>query len=537
MKKTNLLRVVSLTTVLALAAAAVSGCGKSNTASEHGSGVTLSDGESVYPVKSDDTLTVWVALNDQAKQNYTNMAETPFGKAWLEKTGVNIKFIHPTSGNVSEQFNLLTVSKDMPDVILYDWYNVSGGPQKYIDDGTILPLNDIIDKYSPNFKAYLEENPDVARAVKTDEGNYYVYPFIRGDEKLTVSCGPIVRKDILDEYGLKVPETIDEWYNTLKTCKEHGTATPLSFLFKFEKNGVFSGAYGCPNSFFLDDDGNVQYGPAQDSAKDYLAEMNKWYKEGLLDNNISSLEQTDIDSRFLTGDVVASIGYAGSSIGTYLTNEKNSNPSFNVEAAPNPVLKKGEKSDFGQKDNIYVPQNSAAITASCKNIELAARFLDYAYSEEGSLLLNFGIEGESYEMTEDGPVYTDLITNNPDGLTMSQALSHYMMLGSGPYVQNVQYIDQYYQYDQQKNALKIWSDTNAAAHKLPQTTFTSEESKSAATITNNLSTYVDEMWMKFITGIEPLDKFDEYQAQLKQLGLEEVLGYYDAALKRYNKRN
>lgn len=527
------IKAVCAVTAASLFTVLTASCGQRQSIEEPlmGSGVTPASSTEVYPMKSDDTLTVWVAMQDSAKLKYSNLAETPFGKQWMKETGVNVEFTHPTSGNAAEQFNLLLTSEKKPDIIIYDWYSVAGGPQKYINEKVIWGLNSIIDEYSPNLKAYLAEHPDTDRAVKTDDGEYYVYPFIRGDERLTVSSGPIVRKSILDELGIAPPETIDEWHTMLKGAKDRGVKAPLSYsMLKFEANGVFSGAYGVPKGFFVDDSGKVQYGPALPQTKEYLREMNKWFQEGLLDQNISNVEQKVIDSNILNNDTVATVGYAGSTIGTYMSSD------VDMVAAPNPVLNKGEVSGFGQKDNRYVSSNCAAITTSCKNVELAARFLDYAYSEKGSLLFNFGVENESYTMNDGDPIYTDTILKNSDGLSVSQALSLYMMMGSGPYVQDVRYIDQFYQYDEQKDALAVWGNTRAAAHKLPQVTFTSKESRKVARLTNEINTYVEEMWLKFIMGVVPIDSFDSYLDELNNLGLQELIQYEELAVSRYDRR-
>lgn len=44
------------------------------------------------------------------------------------------------------------------------------------------------------------------------------------------------------------------------------------------------------------------------------------------------------------------------------------------------------------------------------------KLFDYLYSEEGMLLMNFGVEGEQFEYVDGEIKYTDLIMNNPDGL-------------------------------------------------------------------------------------------------------------------------
>ena len=104
-----------------------------------------------------------------------------------------------------------------------------GGPEKAIGDGYILKLNDLIDQHAPNLKKFLQENPDIDKMVKTDNGSYYAFPFIRGDEYLRVFQGPIIRKDWLDELGLPVPETIDDWTAMLRAFKEKkGAAAPFS---------------------------------------------------------------------------------------------------------------------------------------------------------------------------------------------------------------------------------------------------------------------------------------------------------------------
>ncbi|MFC5648747.1 hypothetical protein ACFPYJ_06320 [Paenibacillus solisilvae] len=49
-------------------------------------------------------------------------------------------------------------------------------------------------------------------------------------------------------------------------------------------------------------------------------------------------------------------------------------------------------------------------------------------------------------------------------------------------------------------------------------------------------TYVSEMTLKFIKGVEPLDKFDDYVKQVKSFGIDEVTANYQHAIERLNKR-
>ena len=52
--------------------------------------------------------------------------------------------------------------------------------------------------WSPNLKKYLSENPDIDRMVKTDNGTYFAFPFIRGEDGLCYTVGSFIRKDWLD---------------------------------------------------------------------------------------------------------------------------------------------------------------------------------------------------------------------------------------------------------------------------------------------------------------------------------------------------
>ena len=182
--------------------------------------------------------------------------------------------------------------------------------------------------------------------------------------------------------------------------------------------------------------------------------------------------------------------------------------------------------------------NYASISKNCKNIELALRFLDYGFTEEGMNVYNFGIEGESYEIKDGEPVFTELITNNPDGLTFADAVSAYVRANSsGPFIQDERYVIQSLSFpDIQKSAYDKWSVHNMNKHLLPSITPSVDESARVANIMATIKPYVEEMTAKFITGDESLEQFDNYLKQLDDFGLSGLLDAYSASLERYNKR-
>lgn len=542
-------RILALLTATAMSVTMLAGCGgkDSSSAAEQTSTASTASNESAdpadftYPMSGDHELTYWCELNSNVSANYTNLGDTPFGQGLMERTGVNITFEHPPTGQLNEQFNLMLADGDLPDMMIYPWQSYPGGPEKAIEDGNILALNDIIDQYCPNLKAYLEAHPEVDRQCKTDEGNYYMFPFVRGDSSLCVSVGLMIRQDWLDELGLEMPTTMDDWHEVLTAFKnEKGATAPFAFEYttpSLREAWPFMYAYNAAASFYVADDGTIHYGPAEDNYKQFLTTMNQWYNEGLLDPDIATAQLDQVSAKMSNGSAGASLGWNGSRMGTWTTAAQETDPTYDLEPAPVPVLNEGDTPKMGPMDNVVVNNGGTAITTSCEDVEAAARLLDWAYSEEGSMFYNFGIEGESYEMVDGEPVYTDLILNNPDGLPIAQILSAYTRVAyNGPFVQDVRYMEQYYTLDSQKKANEVWTVDEASEHILPPITPTVDESEEFSSIMNEINTYRDEMTLKFILGTESLDNFDQFVETMNQMNLQRAIEIENAALERYKAR-
>ncbi|MBQ2888956.1 MAG: hypothetical protein IJE41_00730 [Clostridia bacterium] len=105
----------------------------------------------------------------------------------------------------------MVASNELADIVEEAWSVALGSPTTSIDDGIIVEFNKYMKDYAPAFSSYLKENPDIDKAVKTDQGQYYVFPFIRGNDKLLISAGPIIRKVWLYDLVLEIPKTIVEW--------------------------------------------------------------------------------------------------------------------------------------------------------------------------------------------------------------------------------------------------------------------------------------------------------------------------------------
>lgn len=486
-----------------------------------------------YPIETEETLTYWMELPGNNVSLVTNLADTPFAQKLMEETGVNIEFIHPAAGQVENAFGLLLASNDLPDMIEYKWGNFSGGPTKAINEEVIEPLNDYME-HAPNLKAFLAKDESYDRSARTDEGQYYMFPFVCDGKSLLITSGPVLRKDWLDELGLDVPETYEEWTNVLTAFKEKKGATApftvfdaLSYLIAF-----FDGQF----SFYVDGD-TIKYGPAEPAFKAAIEGLEGWFSKGLLDENFVSLDKKGFDSNMLTGKSGAALASGGSGIGQWLAAKPTE--SYDLVGASYLSLTPGKPNSSVPAILPFQPKG-VAITSSCKNIPLAMRFLDYGYSEEGHMLYNFGIEGESYVMVDGTPTYTDVIYNNENGYTPAQAMSMYFRAasGGGASAQDPRYLEGYYNLQQQQEALKIWrKDLDLSLPKLVPAVFpTQEESTEAAVILTELEKYVKEMAVRFITGVEPMSNYDKYLERLDELKLDRAIELKQAAYDRYLQR-
>lgn len=515
----------------------LTGCGKEKASNNDAAKADLSK----YPIKTTQKLTYFKNMPSNLSGNITNYGETEYAKEFSKRTGVEIEYIHPAAGQFAESFNLMIASGEIADIIDASWfYQYAGGPGKAISDKIIIPLNDY-KEYAPAYFAYLKSHPELDKHAKTDEKDYYGFPLILESEKMLITTGPTIRADWLKDLGLSVPETVEEWETMLKKFKEEkGAESPFSFNYSNETlQQFFLAMLGTHTESYLAD-GKIKYGAVQPEFKDALVTANKWFNEGLLDKNFVSADDKTISSQVLSGQTGASFLSGGREIGQFLKDGVKPSKEFDLLAVPFPSAVRGEYNSYVYK-GILMNSSSSAISAQCKNPALAAKVLDYSYTDEGIILANYGIEGKSFNYVDGKPIYTDTITKNPDGLNMSQALGMYVRAGGGggAFVNTEGYLDQYYALPQQKAALDQWSKLSDRAEKESlawSLTPTTKESSEYARIMNEVKKYQAQMTIKFITGIEPLSNFDKYVETLNGYGLQRALEIQKAQYDRFRRR-
>jgi len=550
MKKTILWkRMVALMTVCTLMTGTLIGCAKqeqkestSNQSSVVSPGKEEEKVSTVTTVVPEEPaeLTFWGAIDSNAATVITNYSELGYMQELMKLANVNITFKHPASGTAAEQFNLKVVGKNYEDMIEYSWDSYPGGAAQAIADGVIINIADYLE-YAPNFSAYLENNPEIAKQIYTTEGQICYFPAIRMTDSsisASVTGGYIIRKDYLDKLNMDVPETVDDWEKMLLAFKnELNIAKPFSnsLIGMVGINSYFAGAWGTYGDFYLEN-GVVKYGPVEDSFKEYIGTMADWCEQGLIDMDFPGNTLATARNNLLNDVCGATYGFIGSVIGTVMNSAKETNPNLVLVGAKNPVLNKGEDNKFVARSWDISTGSVVAISTSCQNIEAAIRFLDLLYSEEGNLLKNFGVEGVSYNMVDGYPTYTDEILNNPDGLSISEALGKYTRASqaSTGFV-DPRYTEQYYQLQEQVDALHAWNDNaNKALDVLyPPTSLTLEESEELASIETSLTSYVQEQLTKFILGTRSMEEYDDFVKELEGMNVARAIEIKQAAYDRY----
>lgn len=480
------------------------------------------------------TIKIWAPTSGNIQKTMKNLGESEYYKELERRTGVHVEFTHPAMGEEAQSFNLLIASGEYPDIIeMQPGYSYPGGYDKGIQDGVILKLNDLIDKYAPNYKKLLNSKPIVKKQGTTDAGNIPCFSSISVDGPQPPWMGMVVRKDWLDELGLQLPVTYDDWYNMLKAFKDKKNAVAPMMLYYtgFEALDIFNGGYGFMQKFYQIEN-KVKYGPLDPGYKEYIAMMSKWYADGLIDKDFATKKDFTPSKDFTTTEKTGA--YYDIYFNLSVNKARSTNPNYNAVAVPTPVKTAGDILHVRQT-NTDTGMVSWALTSACKDPAAVARWIDYGYSPEGDILAAYGIEGKTFEYNANGkPQFNEFIYKNPDGLSLAEAYNKYAKHGGAV----AYHWDREWAGQPQGNldCLNIWSKDNDGSYALPPIALTPDEGTEYAQIMGDIDTYVSEMVIKFILGQEPISNFDSFVNQVRSMSVDRAIELQQAALDRFNAR-
>jgi len=493
----------------------------------------------------------WAVMDATSSKMMSDYNEMMFYQELEKRTGVHIDFIHPIQGSTgNEAFVSMLASEEKPDLIEYNWANYSGGPQQALDDGVIISLNDYLEDHAPNYYDYMEGEKGKASGYiyrlesSTDEGLYYGFNVLNIGETKGF-YGIYTRADLLKKWGMEIPETIDEWTAVFAKAKAEGFQKPFTsqlsnLSFTASDMHTFNTAYGVGKSLYLKGD-KVVFAPFEKGFKDYVAQLAEWTKLGYIDTSFITNDTAKIEGNMANSISMTACGYVGGGIGKILPALQSVNAEYDLVACPFPVAKKGEVSEF-QEYMTAAKTLAIGVSSECGNYEKAIEWCDYIYSPEGIELQIFGIEGDTFTVEEiDGEKhykYTEKITDYASqGLnSVSETLYKYMLPCNHPgYNQHIDYLMGYYQMDQQRDAIEKWnlSAEKAAAHKLPNINYTTDEARENTDIKEVAQAELETAICDIILGKKSIDEYDKAIEEAKGNGYDRLIEIAQGAYDRY----
>ncbi len=456
-------------------------------------------------------------------------------KAVEDATGVTLNWQLISTQVKDEQFNLIMTSGDIPDVMaFYEGKKGFSSVNKFGSQGAFLPVEDLIEEHAPNLKKAILDNPKVKEALVAADGHIYYVPMLSA---LNAARGWFIRYDWLEAVGKDVPTTTDELYDVLKAFKTqdpngNGLNDEIPMVFRRRGDDAFYNLGALAYAFDADTgwvirDGKVEYGPSEDQYRDYLAYIAKLYGEGLIDQEIltrAGNPRNDLFGKNVAGcihDWFASTASLNDSLADEI-------PSINLRHMAPPIATVDKAYTRIQMSKVRA-DGGWSISHSNPDPVATIKMMDFLFSEEGSLLMNFGVEGDTYTMVNGKPVYTDKITNNPDR-GFHEALVMNGLEWKIGLQQEIEYEKQF------ANAIateaRIDYMDNFIIEEFPTLSFTEDEQMIIDDKFSQIKLYTSEMTAKALVGGITPSQYKAVFSKLDSMGLTEVKAIYQAAYDR-----
>lgn len=450
----------------------------------------------------------------------------------------NIKLVNVASKNETNQvqaFNLMLTEGKLPDIISYE---LSADLENLGIEGGLIPLEDLIEKHAPNLKKFFAENPRYKKDAVAVDGHIYMIPNFYDYFNLKVSQGYFVRQDWLEKLGLKQPETVDELYTVLKAFKEkdpngNGKKDEVPFFVRADiprkvlttLTDIFKASV-----IWYDDNGTPKYGPSQESYKNAMIQLAKWYKEGLIDKEVFTRGLSGRDYLLSNNLGGATNDWIGSTI-SYNDKLKDTIPGFNLKL----ILPLAYNGNNKTRHSRTTYLGGWGISKDAKDPIALIKYFDYWYSEAGRRLWNFGVEGEDYTLVNGKPVFTDKVLKNPEGKTALDVLRTV-----GAQFRLGVWQDADYEYGwaspSAKEGFELYMKNNAIIDELPILKYTREKSKEFVSIDAALRAIVEEKSQQWILGTSDVEKdWNEYIKRLESVGLKKAEQIQKEAYDNFNK--
>lgn len=517
------------------------------------------------------SITEGVKLTISAKELtwIADYNEVQLTKELEEVFGVEIEWITFPSADYESKLSIMASGGEkLPDIMFFP------GKQymTWAAEDLIVDLTPYFEdpNYSPYYhKAAEFDGFDIVGDMRDAEGKIYGLPLKEGGIYNATILN--MNKEWLDELGLEVPKTVEDFYNVAKAMagkdlNGNGIADEMLFTGCNSNNGLkwlnvlmSAFVYSHDSRYLVVDDGKLSFAFNTDAWKEGLKYINRFFDEGLITTDILTQDGNQMWAQWLTEEPSC---FALAYVGTYNMTAENAAKYVQVPALYN-------DDGYGYSDSLKAYANpekpGAVISADCENPDAAFLVMDYLYKQEVSISQQFGKQGVHWDYWEDvDPAekekYYSLVPGEepfvvtygekwwsnardglePDGLGV-QTISYYRNCpaiipyameriakeGTGDTSDPVVQRDIA---DVQRKVDALEAQREEYITSLPMTT---EENARAAELFNTIKTYVNQSRAEFVTGQKDIDaEWDAYINELKKMGVDELLALYQTAYDR-----
>lgn len=494
-------------------------------------------------VKEKETLKVW----SSPPSWIGDLSDNWFTKYFEEKTNVHIEWIRANMEEHWDKLNLVLASQsDLPEVFM-SWGITPSQQITYGSQGVFIPLNDLIEKYGYATKKVFEYDASIKNRITAPDGNIYGLPAINECYHCTYSHKMWINQKWLDNLGVEMPKTTDQFYEVLKAFKENdpnknGKADEVPLIRASWQGNI---DYFLMNAFIYNEgwirlmlkDDKVIQAPVQPEWQEGLRYLHKLYAEGLMDPEIFLSDDNKV--KILTGsDDGNRVGVAAGGALSFVDHSTLVKEEF-VALAP---LEGPEGVKFAKQYPFGMGDGNFVITKECKNPDVAFRLGDAIYQlfiEEDFNL--YGEEGVMWEKAKPGDVgldgkpakYRTLMSGQePNNSTWSSGINTFLTASyrNGDAVVQGVWNHEKVLYDETKNKYAGLGPKQI----MPVFFMPEEEAAEWGELTTTISNYLEESIARFVTGDMDIDKdWDKYVSELKKIGYDRLA---EMAQKAYDRQ-
>lgn len=460
-------------------------------------------------------------------ENYPYKEDWRLWSAIQERTNVTFDLSLTARTEYEDQKSLLVNSGDAPYIIpkTYD-------ESKFVASGQIVPVSDWV-QFMPNYMKAVKEwgmEEDLKAKLKED-GKYYVLPGMW--EVAGGGYSYIIRKDVFEAAGVDVEGqqanwTYEDFAEAMKKVKEY-TDKPYVFSDQFEGKSTLSnvavqygvtGGWGVSNGLIFDHDKQqFVFADASEDFKIYLKYFNDLITGGIMDPESFTQEDDAAQAKFFKGDSFVINGNY-QLLSDFKSKMQVKDSELYMITPPGGPKGKIQVETSRLENGIMISQNALDDLGEEEFIKML-RFVDWLwYSNEGQMLSLWGVEGETYTVDADSNIVLnpDIYHNGLNEGASKKLNADYGFAGGVFAYGGSSKLKMSKMSEGERDYVNRILSTREPRKLQPPIMATPEESEQMNLISTPLIDFVETMTLKFATGQESLDKWDNYVAQVEANG-------------------